>query len=74
MKKKGKAKWIRICQKSPEKKWDKVTAAAIALDCWDEIKKHHILKAWDIKTDYQSSDSEGSDSDSEFFPSQRNTK
>ena len=48
MKKKGVAKWTRISHQFPKKNWDKPTAARIALESGEEIKMHHILKAWNM--------------------------
>ena len=71
MKKKGAAKWVRMCHNNPRMKWTKSTATAIALQCWEEIKEHHILSAWKCKGDPSGSESESSDSCNVFIPERR---
>ena len=74
MKQKGTDKWTKICTKNPNKKWDKATAAKIALESWEGITKRHILRAWDFEEDIQISDKPSSDSDSDFIPEKREEK
>ena len=67
MKAKGKSKWTRICHNNPSKKWDKQTAVHIALQCWKQITKTQILKAWNFEAGVISS-ATTSESDTDFLP------
>ena len=68
MKSKGRAKWAEISRKNPTMKWDKQTSAGIALKCWEEITKTHILKAWDLQSQEEDSESTEYETDSDFRP------
>ena len=72
MKKKGSAKWTRIAHRNPDKKWDKETAAGIALECWGAITEEHIHAAWDLRNEVLSCGSTESTSDDDFKPEIRN--
>ena len=74
MKMKGTEKWTKINHQNPDMKWDKATAARIALESWEGITKQHILNAWELDKDVELSDNQMSDSDSDFIPEIRNEK
>ena len=60
-----------MCSMNRQKKWDEQTAAEIALESWNGITKHHILRAWDFDGDIQDYYSEDDSSDFEFIPKTR---
>ena len=71
MKRKGVSKWIQKNHENPDMKWTKEEAAAIALECWDEITKYHIISAWNFEEDLTSSGSSTNESDGEFLPEKK---